>query len=228
MKKEFIKFAVVAVVAAAASGSVSAGTNGFYAPFFRGMAESQVAGWERFTVAANGAGNLPDIAGSNATAKLTQTEPNAALTLGGNIYNQNHLSDFRIDFTASQTVGLVNFQIRTAGLELDYGSVALTYEVGGILQTLGGTRTELDRITLGPPGPGGGAYVSSAWQWDISSANVSTFGIRFKAADVSMSLDSATVDTLSKAQTALVPEPSTWALGAVGIVALLGMGWRRR
>jgi len=228
MKKEFIKWAVRAVLAASVSVSVSAGTNGFYAPFYRGMTESQVAGWERFTVPVNGAGNLPDIAGSNANARLTQTEPNAALTLGGNIYNQAHLSDFRIDFTGSQPVGLVDFQVRTIGLELDYSSVALTYVVDGVLQTIGASRTELDRVLLGPPGMGGGASVSSAWQWDISSAGVSTFGIQFKAADVSVSLDSATVDTLSKTQTALVPEPSTWALGAVGAIALLGMGWRRR
>ncbi len=205
-----------------------AATNTLSIPFYRGNTGAESAGWDHFTVATdNGIGNSPDL-GGNAAAHLIQLDPNAAVLGSGNIYNQAGLSRFEIRDTANAPVGFVDFNVRTLGSELDYNSIRLTYDIGAGLQEISAPRLELERVTFGPPGPGGGAAVTSLVEWNLSGLGVSSFAIKFNAADVSVSLDSATIDTLSASQTALVPEPQTWALLAAGTALLATAAWRRR
>lgn len=211
------------------AGSMStrglADMTGFQTPGFRGGEGSLLAGWERFSVATNnGVGNLPDMAGSTADARIFQYEPNAFVLGSGNIYNIFNKSEFELKFTAAEPVGLVVLQIRTGGFELDYASVGISYESGGVPQFLTALREETDRQAAGP----GGVFVSSLWRWDLSALDLSSFTVQFKASEGSMSLDSVTIDTLGKAQTAVVPEPSVWALLAVGLAGGALLGWRRR
>ena len=197
-----------------------AGTNGFVVPSFRGQPGSAVAGWERFTVATdNGVGNSPDLAGSNAAAKLLQRDANAFVTSTGNIYNMAGKSSFEVSYSSLAPVGLVVFQARTFGTELDYSSVTLSY--GATLLTA--SRTELDRLAVGEPGtPGSGAFVSSKWGWDLTGQNAQNLKLTFSAASDSLSFDSATLDV------AVVPEPSTIALVALGLGGLLFIRSRSR
>lgn len=204
-----------------------AGTNGFTVPTFRGQPASTVAGWESFTVATdNLVGNAPDLPGSTATARILQFDPNAVILGSGNLYNQNHVSRFQLRYSAADGAGLVVLQMRTLGNELSYDSVRLTYDLGAGPVSLGATREELSRVSLGPPGQGpGGSAISSRWTWDISAAAPTSYTISFQASDVSLSLDSATLDTLAAKA---VPEPGTWALLGTGAAALALAGWRRR
>lgn len=199
--------------------SLSAGTNGFVVPSFRGSPNAQFAGWETFTVATdNGVGNLPDLLGSKAIGALIQHEPHAAVLGSGNIYNQDFKSEFEVRYSASGNPSLVVLQVRTAGNELAYDSVKLTYAGG----SESADRTELNRVSFGAPGtPGSGAFVASKWEWDVTGKKAGNFSIRFNSADVSVSLDSLTLDVRS------VPEPTTWALLLSGM-GLLGWTALRR
>ncbi|MBN8249842.1 MAG: PEP-CTERM sorting domain-containing protein [Verrucomicrobia bacterium] len=214
--KHVLTAAVLATLAS--SPSVMAGTNGFYVPTFREEAGSRSAYWESFTVAVGTPGNQANF-GNDATSVLTQSDPGAIVVGSGNLYNMPNASEFTISYSAGGPVGNVVLQVRTSGTELDYGSVALNYGAG----ILTATRTELDRVSFGTPGVPGpqGFNVSSAWQWDLSALGVSSYSIRFKAAEPSLSLDAVTLDTQ------VVPEPETWALAALGAGALMVSGWRR-
>lgn len=211
---------VAATVFTATFSPADAGTNGFVVPFFRGQPGAQVAGWERFTVAHdNGAGNSPDLAGSTASAKLLQHDPNAFITSSGNIYNMAARSSFDVNLSSLAPVGLVVFQARSFGTELDYGSMKLTFGT----TELTAPRTELDRLAVGEPGtPGSGAFVASKWEWDLTGRNVSAFQLTFGAAAESLSFDSATLDVSA------VPEPAPLALLGAGLAGLLFVRGRRR
>jgi hypothetical protein len=218
----FGSLAALAVATAVTScfSPAQAGTNGFVVPFFRGQPGSAVAGWERFTVATdNGVGNSPDLPGSNASARLIQHDPNAFVTSTGNIYNMAGKSSFDVNLSSLAPVGLVVFQARTFGNELDYGSVKLTF---GSTE-LTASRSELDRQQVGDPGtPGSGAFVSSKWEWNLAGQDVSDFKITFGAAADSVSFDSATLDV------SVVPEPAPVALLVAGLSGLLFVRSRRR
>lgn len=196
--------------------TAAAGTNGFVVPTFRGDPGSSFVGWESFTVGVGGAGNAGDMAGSASSARLFQSSPNALVLGSGNIYDGTEASQFEIRYSGIEPVGQVVLQVRSLGTELKYDDVRLV----AWTQSLGSSRTELDRVSFGPPppSPGSGVGVSSLWQWDIAALNANSFAIAFGANEVNLSLDSATLDVRA------VPEPGVAVLGVLGAVLL---GWRR-
>lgn len=203
-----------------ASGvSASAGTNGFFVPTFRGQPGSAFAGWESFTVSIGNPGNKGDFAGSTPSATLFQKAPGALILGSGNIYNGADKSLFEIRYASSEPIADVYLQVRTLGTELDYSSVRLF----AWTDSLSAPRTELDRLAFGPPppAPGSGSGVSSFWAWDLTGLDATAVAVTFNAADINLSLDSATLDVR------VVPEPGALALGLLGL-ATLGVLQRRR
>jgi len=197
--------------------ALNAGTNGFYVPSFRGETGAKAALWETFTVPVGAPGNAPNL-GNDPTARVTQSDPGAFVTGTGNIYNMPSASAFSVSYSGSSPSGLVVFQTRTFGTELDYAGLRLNFNGGSSVAS----RTETDRVAVGEPGqPGSGFFVSSAWQWDLTSLNVSSYTISFSAAEPSLSFDSTSLDTQ------VVPEPSTMALLAAGAAAVI-LGFRRK
>lgn len=192
--------------------AATAGTNGFTVPAFRGQPGSAFAGWESFTVALGNPGNKGDFAGSSTDATLLQRAPGASVLGSGNIYNGAEKSQFEIRYSSLESIADVVLQVRTLGTELDYDSVRLF----AWTDSLGAPRTELDRLSFGPPppAPGSGFGVSSEWSWDLTSLDANNFAISFDAADINLSLDSATLDVRA------VPEPGPVVLGLVGLAAL--------
>jgi hypothetical protein len=206
----------------AATVVTSAATNGFFVPSYRGGSGTTAAGWDRFSVGTNSpAGNAPDMAGSTTGPALRQFSPAGQVLGSGNIYVPAP-SDFRLSFSSAEPLGQVVFQVRTLGTELDYSSIRLSYMLNGQETLLGANRSELDRApAVGFPG----ANVSSAYTWDVSALDVSGFTITFRSNEPHVSLDSVTLDTISR--TALIPEPGTYALGITGVAALLVASRRR-
>lgn len=196
--------------------STFASTASFVAPSFRGQPNAEFAGWEVFTTPVGP--NAPDIAGSNAAATFAQNTVGAFVTGSGNIYAgpPPTTGSYTVSYSGSSPVSTVVFQVRTVGLQLDYGSISLDYGSG----TLSATRTELENVPAG--GGPGSASVASSWTWDLSAQNASAFTINFVAASPDVSLDSAHLDV------AVVPEPTTWALFGAGAAALALARWRRR
>jgi hypothetical protein len=216
MRLSFRQFLGAAVLAASLSST--AGTNGFTVPAFRGQPDTTFTGWESFTVGIGEPGNSGDLPGSHNSARFYQTAPGALVLGSGNIYNGADKSAFEIRYTAaSESVGLVSLQIRTLGTELNYDSLKLVGAGDNGPVTLTATRTELDRVTFGPPppNPGSGVGVSSLWQWDLSGLGVDYFSVSVAAAEINLSLDSATLDVQ------LVPEPSVLPLALLGAGLLI-------
>ena len=205
--------------------SVSAGTNHFVVPAFRGQPNSELGFWERFTVAYGAPGNTPDQAGSNSGAIVTQVlSPSAFATGTGNLYDPAAPMAFTLQDSTPFVLGTVVLQIRTLGSELAYDDVRLSYLDGGTPQSLEPLfRQELDRGTVL------GASVSSLWQWDLQGRGVTDFTLSFGTPDPSLSLDAITVDTWTGFET--VPEPAALGLLVAGGLALTltrGTSVRRR
>ena len=203
----------------ASSLTVFGGTNGFVVPIFRGEPGAAFAGWENFTVSMGSPGNKGDMAGSSASITLLQKANGAQVLGSGNIYNGAEKRLFEIRYASPDPVSEVHLQVRTLGTELDYGSVRLF----AWTDSLSAPRTELDRLAFGPPppAPGSGSGVSSLWAWDLTGLDATSIAITFNAADINLSLDSATLDVR------VVPEPGPLALGLLGL-AMLGLLRPRR
>lgn len=221
----------VAGLAALAALSViplaSAGTNGFYAPYFRGVVGTEVAGWERFSSGFNVA-NQPDMAGSNmgTRASLIQLDPVGAVLGSGNIYvGVGGAGNFRLNYAGLEPIAQISFQVRTLGTEIDYPALRLNYVAGGTSVSLGGTPTTL---ATAPSQGFPGNNISLAYTWNLPDAGVKDFNLTFKATGEHLSLDAMTLDVLPKSVSVTVPEPGTWALAALGLGVLGSRAWRRR
>lgn len=191
----------VAAVVAGSPADLRAATNPFVVPAFRGSSHSQSGAWESFTVAHGPPGNRPDQPGATTTAVLSQADPNAFLTGGGNLYNQS-VSSFTLADVTPFALGTVVLQVRTLGGELDYASVSLSYSnATGTHAVAPLFRHELDR-TLSQ-----GYSVSSLWQWDLTGLGITGYSLAFKAAGPSLSLDSLTLDTSGEFSPAFPQQP---------------------
>jgi len=138
-------FFAAALVAATLIPNASAGTNGFYAPYFRGVAGTEVAGWDRFSSGYNVA-NQPDMSGFNtgSRATLTQLDPVGAVLGSGNIYvGVGGTANFNLRYASLQPIAQISFQIRTLGTEIDYSGLRLNYVSQSKSVSLGGTPTTL-------------------------------------------------------------------------------------
>lgn len=199
------------------------------APAYRGLAGTEWAGWDIFTTPYGAPGNAQHLAnasnvgfGGIGSGVLTQTgTPAALLAGGGNIYSFSDPTAFSLTDATSYTLGLVTFQVSTLGSLLDYDSILLRYDNGNGWQSLATPRVELYNAELGGFG---GSGVTSLWQWDVSALGINHYEIVFNAAEASMSLAAATLDTAS---ITTVPEPATGGL-LVGAATLMLMGRMRR
>jgi len=207
-------FFAAALVAATLIPNTSAATNGFYAPYFRGVAGTEVAGWERFSSGYNVA-NQPDMSGSNmgSRATLTQLDPVGAVLGSGNIYvGVGGAGNFKLNYSGLQPIAQISFQIRTLGTEIDYSGLRLNYISQDKPVSLGGTPTTL---AVSPSQGFPGNNISLAYSWNISDPGVNDFNLTFKATGEHLSLDAITLDVMPTT----VPEPGTWALGGLGLAA---------
>ncbi|MFO1511926.1 MAG: hypothetical protein U1F83_03275 [Verrucomicrobiota bacterium] len=200
-RNTFAILGIIMVATLTVPFNLSAATNGFVVPLFRGSANSQSGYWETFSVPYGSPGNLPDQPGATTTAVLTQTNSNAFLTGSSNIYNLS-TSSFTLTNSTPFTLGTVVLQTRTIGSELDYNSVVLIYADGSGTHSLAPLfRYELNRAA------GNGYSVSSLWQWDLTGLGVSSYGIEFNASGPSMSFDSMTLDTANQFSAAFPAQP---------------------
>jgi MYXO-CTERM domain-containing protein len=204
------------LVGASLTPVLVAGTNGFYAPYFRGVPGTDVAGWERFT-SGSASANLPDVAGSNtgARAGVTQLDPVGAVLGSGNIYvGIGGAARVRVDYSSLTPIGEVFLQVRTLGTEMDYSALRLNYTTSGGAVSVAGNPFVLDAAPAqGFPGQN----ISLGYNWTITDPSVTGFNVTFAATGEHLSLDSITLDVLP---INAVPEPSTWALGVIGLGAL--------
>ncbi len=203
-----------ALLAAVTIPTVSAATNGFYVPYFRGVAGTDVAGWDRFTSGYNVA-NQPDMTGSNTgtRATLTQLDPVGVVLGSGNIYvGVGGTGNFNLSYSGLAPVGQISFQIRTLGTEIDYPGLRLNYLSADKPVSLGGTPTTL---AIAPAQGFPGNNISLAYTWNITDPGVKDFSLTFKSTGEHLSLDAITLDVLPTT----VPEPGTWALAGLGLAA---------
>lgn len=207
-----------AAVAAWSTLPALADTSTFAVPDYRGLPGTTSGGWERLTIGVGQPGNTPDLPGSITGATLVQTVPGAIATGGGNIYQGAGAAAYEVSYNPGEAVGLVTFQMRTLGTELDYGSVRLSYDLGSGIQYLApSARIELERNpSQGFPG----FNVTSRWDWNLEGTGATSYRIEMTATGPHQSLDSAMLDN---AKVGVVPEPSTWALLGAGAALVL---WR--
>jgi len=213
----------IGLLTAALIPTVSAGTNGFYVPYFRGVPGTEVAGWERFTSGYNVA-NQPDMAGSNTgtRATLTQLDPVGAVLGSGNIYvGVGGAGNFNLRYVSLAPIAQISFQIRTLGTEIDYNGLRLNYLSQENPVSLGGTPTTL---AISPSQGFPGNNISLGYTWNITDPGVNDFTLTFKATGEHLSLDSITLDVMPTT----VPEPTTWALAGLGLVAVAATTARNR
>lgn len=163
---------------------------------------SQFAAWDNFTSSFHNAN-----AEFGTGASLTETSSTASLTSTKNIYNAAGTSNFIATLLGTNSTGSFDVYLRAA----------TTGTLLNTSATLNGVSATLVETFLSS---GRGVEQEVYWKWsDVSAANIYVFN--FKAAETHLSLDQ-----LALAVVTAVPEPSSYAMLALGL-GLLGFAARR-
>lgn len=213
------RFVFLLALSAGVSLSASASAT-FVTPtgWTRGEENSTYQEWDVFTSPPGTPGPFaPDIGVNNAAGSPTLSEvgfPDSGsfVTGSGNIYSFSAPTSFEIaipnfDMGVNFATTVV-LQTRVIGTQIDPSTV--------LIDGVSPTAVEV----LADPAAGS---VETLWRWDSLPGNSGAYTIAFGAAGSSMSFAAAAVDTFAVA----VPEPSTWALGAVAVGALALVSRRR-
>jgi hypothetical protein len=211
-------FRLTTALAFAASlvGSLSLASTGhatFVLPteWSRGDSNSTYQEWDVFTNPPGPAGPFaPDIGVSNPNGAPTLSEvgfpdSGSLVTGSGNIYSFSAPTSFEItvpnfnlgvDFNTT-----VVLQTRVIGTQIDPATMLIEGIAPTAVETL--------------PDPAAGS-VETLWRWENLAGNDASYVIEFGASGSSMSFGAASVDTFAAA----VPEPSTVAIGLIGLGAI--------
>lgn len=149
--------------------------------------------------------STPDIANSGlgaGTATMTETTGASFLTSGGNIYSPGAATAFTLSMPGG--IGSVfDVFLRASSVGSELSTIA----------TLNGVQaTRVESFTQNVTGGFGGTEKEWYWTWTTPSA--ATYDFAFVASTSSVSLDQVAV------YAAPVPEPSTYAMLAIGLVGL--------
>ena len=210
MKSSYRSLVLLGLLASASLASAT--TNGFFAPSWRGSANSESGFWETFATPVGAPGN-PVNSGSSG-AVLTQSDPNALPTGSGNIYGFLGISSYSLADSVPFNLGTVLLQTRTAGTELALDQVRLNYTDGSGAHALAPVASGLLDQSAQP----GGTGYSRFWQWNLTGLAITDYTVTFQASGQHLSFDAMTLDVANQFTT--VPEPSTFAIGALGLLWL--------
>ena len=210
MKSSYRSLVLVGLLAS--TSLASAATNGFFTPSWRGSANSEFGFWETFATPVGAPGNAANSGTSGGV--LTQSDSMALPTGSGNIYGFLGIATFSLADSVSFNLGTVLLQTRTAGAELALDQVWLNYSDGTGAHTLAPIANGLLDQSAQP----GGTGYSRFWQWDLTGLAITDYTVTFLASGQHLSFDAMTLDVAN--QFTAVPEPSTAALGALGVLGL--------
>ncbi|TVR50779.1 MAG: hypothetical protein EA425_09175 [Puniceicoccaceae bacterium] len=208
--------AALCLTSATALG-LSASTEHFAVPDFRGDPDTAYAVWSVFTEAAD-APNTPNE--GNLDAAITQFNPTAFLTGGGNIYSFAEPLEFELAADAGFEVGAVVFQTRTLGTVLDLDTITIDWTGPDGSGSLSAPAPEL--LFSQMLGGFGGEDLVYRWDLSLAGTQATAFTINFEAASSSLSLDAVSLDV------AIVPEPAAAAVLLGLATVLVVLGWRRK
>ena len=144
----------------------------------------EVAEWKTLTNAFGGAGNAPDVQGSEYGFSIKQLTPGAIITSTGNIYNPGGVSKFSLTDSSTGILKKIVLQVWTSGVPLDYDSFELVYGES----TIKGTATS----TSGD----NGVITKVLFNLGDNEINNSDYSVNFNASGAHMSLVSVRLDLI--------------------------------
>ena len=154
----------------------------------------------------------PDISGAGT---LVETTGAAFATGGGNIYSFSLPTEFEASLTALSTASH-DVYLRVATLGTAVSDVA----------TLNGLQAS--RVITFSGAASQGLEEESLWTWSgVNLLSGGALNFAFKASSSSMSLDQLALYAAPRVSLPAVPEPESWLLMAVGLLALTGLARRR-